>query len=183
MFHSTRRTMSTKTAAKKSPSKRKPKSVSFMSRFPDLTMIRIPVEHIYGQRGEIRGITSPEPDESPWSVQFIDSYFETDDETIIEFIREHELFNTDVWEAGAAPDEPQPTYSDQMKAISVAAATRNIPELEAVIKEEKKTHNRPPILQAADAAIEAIEAVPTELGGTDDDRQVIESISPSSEQD
>lgn len=175
--------MSTKTAAKKTAAKRK-KSVTFMSRLSDLTMIRIPVDHIYGgPRNEVIGTTKPEPDESPWTIQFTDSHFETSDDVLIEFIRKHELFNTEIWESGAAPDEPQPTYSDQMKAISVAAAGRNIPAIEAVIKEEKKTHNRPPIIQAADAAIEAIEAVPTELGGTDDDRQVIESISPSSEQD
>jgi hypothetical protein len=163
---------------------KKPKAVTFVSRFPDYTLIRVAPDYEYNVRGQIVGTQKPEPDESPWRIDFTDSLFTTDDPVLLEFIREHEEFNRSIWEQGAAPDEPKPTHSDQMQAISTAAAYRDIPAIEAVVAEEEKTHNRAAILLAAEAAIEAIESVPTEVGGTSDNRQkVIASTSANSEQD
>jgi len=158
--------------AKKAPAKKrqsKPKKVTFMSRFPNLTMIRVPADYIYDVRGNKSGKEKPEHGESPFSYSFDNSIFETDDPVAIEFMRSHENFNTDVWEAGAAPDEPRPTNGEQMAAISQAAAIRDVEALDELIEDEKKTHDRLPIIQAAEAAISAIEELPTELGGGSDD--------------
>jgi hypothetical protein len=152
-------------ATAKKTTKRKPKKVTFMSRFPDLTLTRIPEDYILDARGAVIGKQKPEPDESPWSYSFDNSILETSDPVAIEFIREHELFNRDIWEAGAAPDEPKPTNAEQMAIISQAAATRDVEAIEALIEDEKNNHDRLPIIQAAEAALSALEGLPTELGG------------------
>jgi len=170
------------TTAKKTPAKkrkRKPKTVTFMSRFPDLTLIRIAQDYQYDARGKVLGVEKPEPDESPWSYSFEDSILETEDDICITFIREHELFNRDIWEAGAAPDEPKPTNGEQMKAISIAAANRDVVALEELIEDEGKNHDRLPIIQAAEAAISAVEAPPTELGGVSDEGAIASDSQPS----
>lgn len=158
------------TATKKKPAKRtatKKKAVTFISRFPDFKLNRLHPEYVYDGRGKILG-TDIEEDGSDPDVVFEDTVFTTDDPVLIDFVRDHEEFERNIWEQGAAPDEPEPRFADQMDKIVAATAVRDVDALNEVINEEESTHNRPQIVQAAESAIERIEEVPTELGGIDD---------------
>lgn len=141
--------------AKKTTSKPKPKKqkrITFYSRFPDLTMVRKPRRHERDGHGDVIGMTGPEPGESPWEVQFQGEFFETDDPVLIEFLRGSQDFNVNIWEEGAAPDEPRPTADEQHKLITAATINRDREALDELIAEERETHNRAPIIRAAEFA-------------------------------
>lgn len=117
------------------------------------------------------GVTEPEPGESPWKIDFQDYRFTTDDPVLIEFLRGHELFNnktSGVWEEGRAPDEPQPTLSEQTSAIGRAAADRDVEGLQRILQLEKETHGRVPVIQSAESALMAIANVDAPESGSAD---------------
>lgn len=124
-------------------------------------------EREYFQRMEDKG---EEFDRTPWKVEF-DNHIFTVDETykrerglsesevqnLLKWLRNHHAFNVNApsgfYEQGAAPDEPQPTLAHQMKRIAETTAEADVDSLQAVLDLERNTHNRPAILQAAEAAL------------------------------
>jgi|GEM_PF-4130223 len=107
----------------------------------------------------------PEPiDRTPWKVEFDHGLFKTDDQTLIDWMRDHRLYNNPngFWEMGAAPDEPRPTLDQQMKAIAEAAADGDLEGVEEVITVENETHKRPTVLQVADAAATRLREIDAE---------------------
>lgn len=141
-----------KTATKTKPKKQK--AITFYSRFPDLTIVRKKRRHMRDADGEVYGISGPEEGESPWEVQFNGSLLTTDDPVLLDFLRDRPNFNVDIWEDGSAPDEPRPTAEDQHKAITAATVEADAEALDELIAQERMTHNRAPIIRAAEFARE-----------------------------
>lgn len=100
---------------------------------------------------------------APWKIEFGKDdpphQFRTNDPVLIDFLRDHENFNTDgpsgFWELGAAPDEPKPTLTEQNVRLAKAQAIGDIEGIEEVLAIERETHNREPIIQGAEAALQA----------------------------
>jgi hypothetical protein len=135
---------------------------------------------------ELNKLPPKEIDEAPWKVEFQNSRYDTSDmspesaEIITDFLRSHWLFQHPhgFWEMGAAPDEPRPTLSEQNVRIARASVAFDTDELQAVINEEKATHNRPSVIQGAEAAIGEVEKLKAEIGSSasdDDDGATDES--------
>lgn len=93
-------------------------------------------------------------------VEFDRGEFTTDDPELIEWLRAHRNFNVPsnqgFYEVGNAPDEPRPTIAEQHAAIEGAVAERDVEALEAVVAEEKATHNREVVFAAARIAARAL---------------------------
>lgn len=100
-------------------------------------------------------------------ADFKDNRLETDDQTIIKGLRDHDDFNSlrGWWEEGAAPDEPKPTKTQQHKDIVKAATKGDIVALRDLITAERETHNRPEIIQTAEEAISNIQVPQAEEHG------------------
>lgn len=153
-------------------------TVTFNSKSPNLALTRRPPRKVDdGMGGKIaqgfeewverqreqnhqRELAGLEPlpiDETPWKVEFHHHVFKTSDSGLIAWLRSHKNFNTNgptgFYEAGAAPDEPKPTLNEQMTAIIDAQAELDVDRLTALIDAERGTHNRPAVLQAAEAAL------------------------------
>jgi hypothetical protein len=176
-------------------------TVTFISRSPNQVCTRRPTRYIMlptGQRteqtqedwiraerekNEQREISKLPPldiDKSPWKVEFQNSVYTTEDPVIIEFLRTHWLFQhpKGFWEQGAAPDEPQPTMSEQTSRIARASVGFDTEDLEKLITEEKQLHNRPAVIMGAEAAIDEVEKLKAEIGSSaseDDDGATGES--------
>lgn len=118
------------------------------------------------EQREARGEEPKEIDRTPWKVEFAHSIFKSDNEKLIQWMRNHRLFNNPegFWELGAAPDEPRPTTEQQMTAIAKAAASGDLEGVEAVITVENETHKRPSVLQVADAAATRLREFDSEPG-------------------
>lgn len=96
-------------------------------------------------------------DETPWKVEFENHVFDTSDPKLIEWLRGRDTFNvvgpSGFYEQGAAPDEPRPTLAEQAVKIARASAEADVDAINDVLRLEKDTHNRVPIIQAAEAAL------------------------------
>lgn len=163
-------------AATKKAAPKKAKKATFSSPFLDLTMVRIAPDTIYDTRGNSR-VEAEHPieledgsmDESPWTIQFENGEFVTDDARLIAHIKDSPLFNVSIWEAGNAPDEPKPTLNEQMEIVLDAIGARDEDALKKLIKSEKAKHNRQPVLHAAESALERIAQPSAEFGGSNDE--------------
>jgi hypothetical protein len=178
------------------------KTVAFISKCPNQVLTRRKARHVedglggkkvegqeeWLQRQEdindarlLRGDDPLPIDRTPWKVEFAHNVFKTDNPKLIEWMRSHRLFNNPAgfWEMGAAPDEPKPTLDQQMTAIAEAAASGDLPGVEAVISLENETHKRPSVLQVAEAAAtrlrefgsELESGAPTDSGGGSPSKQ------------
>jgi hypothetical protein len=110
----------------------------------------------------------PEPiDGIPWKVEFVNSTYSPPEElsdedytALVEWLRAHPKFNTSgpsgFYELGKAPDEPRPTPAEQHREIRIASLNHDLPRAEAALEVERQTHNRPDILEAAEAAVREI---------------------------
>jgi len=173
------------TALAPDPTEIETKSVTFISKSPNQVLTRRKARHVedglggkkvegqeeWIQRQEdlndsrVAHGKDPEPiDRTPWKVEFEHGLFRTDDPKLIEWLRQHRLYNnpTGFWEMGAAPDEPRPTIDQQMKAIAEAAADGDLEGVEEVIQVENETHKRSSVLQVADAAATRLREIDTE---------------------
>ena len=159
-----------KTAAKKSTAKRtRKKTVVFVSPYPDLRIIKDREYRITDPAG------NPIKVEKGHSLKFENGRFSTDDAEIVKFLREHGEFKVSFNEVGEAP-EVSPTAAEQYLKIGQAAGQLNVDALAQLIEDEETNHNRTPILEAADAALEEIAS--SDAGSVADDG-VTSSTSPS----
>lgn len=114
-----------------------------------------------------------EIDRTPWKVEFVGGRYKAETEEIAEWLRNHKLFNNSdrgFYEQGKAPDEPKPTLTEQAGAIAEASAMVEIDRLEEILELERSTHNREPILVAAEAALSRIRKLESQTGpGADAD--------------
>lgn len=124
-----------------------------------------------------RGEEPREIDRTPWRAEFENGTFTTEDQNLIDWLRNHKLFNNverGFYERGNAPDEPKPTMSQQTEAIGEASAIGDLERLEEILALEKDTHNREPVLVAAEAAISGIRKLEAQMGsgaGADGDHE------------
>lgn len=92
---------------------------------------------------------------------------------LLAFLRGHENFNMNrtggFWEEGAAPDEPRPTLTDQMRAVATASAAGDLDLLSAIRGVEEETHKRHAVFAAIEAAEIAISAKDTAAPSEDED--------------
>lgn len=126
----------------------------YAARHPDLKLIRKARDVELNHRGQIINRIEPQPGESPWEVEFQRGVFKTDDPVLIDWLRDHADNGAFFIEQGV--DEPRPLVSDQLAAISGAAARRDTEAIAEVMVEEKETHNRSVVLDAAAAALSGI---------------------------
>lgn len=168
------------------PTATETKTVTFIAQSPEQVLTRRPVHYVSDGLGgrmaltyeeylerekdanrqrEMRGEEPLPIDDTLWKVEFQNHMFETDDPVLIEWLRAHNLFENvkGFWEQGAAPDEEQPTLAAQMDSLNDASAAYDRSAVEAVIAEEKNTHNRTAVLQVADAALRRIDEAAAEL--------------------
>lgn len=89
-------------------------------------------------------------------IQFVDGRFETSDSEEIEFLRDHKLFNSRFYEEGNAPDEPKPTVKEQLSAVARAIAASDPDAIQAVLDEERATHDRDVVTSAAQEGLVAL---------------------------
>ena len=146
----------------------KTKPVEFLAKAAEQRLVVEPAWQTFGPTGRIM-----QADQGK-AVEFEAHRFTTDDPELIEWLRSHRLFNVSFWEEGAAPDEPKPTVAEQQKAIASAAVRQDVEKLADVIRVEKETHNREPVLLAAEAALE-------EIAGEDESEETLEADEPVAE--
>lgn len=117
---------------------------------------------------ELSGLQPLPVDDTPWRVEFKNHLFKTDHPALIEWLRNHRAFNitgpSSFYEQGAAPDEPRPTLTEQFTKIATASAEADIDTLQAALKEERDTHNRVPVIEAAEAALRSFAGSDSESG-------------------
>lgn len=124
-----------------------------------------------------QGKEPQEIDRTPWRAEFENGILTVEDPALIEWLRSHRLFNNverGFYEQGNAPDEPKPTLTQQTQAIGAASAIGDLERLEEILALEKDTHNREPVLAAAEAAITGIRKLEAQMGsgaGTDGDNE------------
>ena len=140
----------------------------FRSKDPNYRLVRVPQRRRYNERGELEIL----PGEA---YQFGREGLVIDDPDAIRWLRNHRSFNVKFTEVGNEPDAVHPTLEEQMAAISEAAVNRSIEDLVLLYDEERGTHNRTPVLAAADAAMKQIESSNAE------GESAPESISPPEE--
>lgn len=146
------------------------KAVRFVSRAVDLRVIADPEDFVRNERGQIiksypgyaiefqnNTYTVAKPDEE--TVEYLGEKVKT-----VDFLRDHPGFNVDFWEVGNAPGEPKPTVDEQNARIIRALAARDAEEILEVVREERETHQRETVYNAAETALESI-------AGTGDSRE------------
>lgn len=125
--------------------------IVFLSKDPNLRVVRIPQRRRYNERGELEVL--------PGEVyEFKRGSFLTKDESVAEWMRNHEKFNSKFYEVGNEPDRISPTLDEVMGQITGAAANGDLIALAEIYDREKATHDRAPVLAAAEKGMEAIEA-------------------------
>lgn len=154
--------MATKTKAKSGKTKPRRKKITFYSRSPNQRLVFEYGDVLRNERGRIT-----EKIESK-SVVFDNSVYvwdpsDTDrpdwerSDELLEWLRDHPKKDTQregaFWERGGAPDEPQPKLFDQLDAITRGAVDQDREAIEAVLDEERSTHNRDVVLEAGEAAL------------------------------
>jgi hypothetical protein len=107
-------------------------------------------------------------------VEFEDHRLTTSDPEVIDSIRSTRLFNVSIWQEGEAPNEPKPTIASQLAAITKAVAKQDADGVQAVVEEERATHKRVVVLEAAKNALEAL------AGDDDSSDEKDESSQPTS---
>lgn len=126
---------------------------------------------------EVAGLDPLPIDDTPWRVEFHHHIFKTDHPQLIAWLRSHPNLNavtpTGFFESGRAPDEPRPTIGERMTAIAEATADVDVDALKAELDDERATHQRAPIIQAAEAALRRFAEAPEPGadGGTGDGDQ------------
>lgn len=136
------------------------KPVTFIARATDLRVVADPEDTVRNHRGQIiehlRGS----------AVEFERHRFEaTEDDKIaylgeeipvVEFLRKHSGYNVDFWEVGNAPGGAKPTFAEQNAKIIRLLAEGNAEGIYTLAEDEKALHNRDAVLEAAEAALEAL---------------------------
>ena len=170
------------------------KPVTFISRFPNLRIVRVAEDVLRNEAGRKVGAIAPgslqnerhgiEDDGAPWEINFEGGVFVTDDPILIDFLRNHKPFNPadgsgdrdvmgagcniDYWEQGAPPEELRPTLAEQSAAIGRFGALGDEEGLKALLDEERATHNRESVTQGAESALAAFaELAPQQGVGAD----------------
>jgi hypothetical protein len=114
---------------------------------------------------KVAGLEPLEIDDTPWRVEFKNFLFKTDHPKLIAWLRSHRLIDFDgpsgFYEADVAVEEQKPTLSEQMAAIIEAQGDFDVEKLQGVLETERETHNRPAIIQAAEAAVRKLAEVPS----------------------
>lgn len=72
------------------------------------------------------------------------------------FLRAHRQFNIRFWEEGREPDRPLPTEKDFYAVVTRATAVLDPEPIEAALMQERETHNRTVLLEAAEGALDTI---------------------------
>lgn len=154
---------------------RKNTEVTFISKCSNLRLVKVPrTATTFGPGGVVLNEGQAGED-----VQFKDGRFVVsvdakfkpeDDQTVVEWLRAHKLFNelnqnNGFFEEGNAPDEPKPTLREQLAAIAQAAARQDREALKTLIAAERDTHNRIPVVEAAEEALEALSFEPEKADG------------------
>lgn len=117
-------------------------------------------------------------DDTPWKAEFANSEYQVPDviqghtvseegkERFVKWLRSHKDINTPhgFWELGNAPDEARPTLTQQFTEIADAAAFGDPDRVQAALQLERDTHNREPVLVAAEAALARFEQIAPESG-------------------
>ena len=122
----------------------------FRSRDKQLRIVRKPERRRYNEAGELELIPGQR-------VEFTRGAFQTEDDELIEWLRNHPRFNSRFWEVGNEPDRQKPTVDEAMTEIAKAAAKAEPDALAAIYEREVNTYDRQPVKDAATAALEALE--------------------------
>ena len=125
--------------------------IRFLTKFPDHELI---IEPARKPRQMTDGTWTPGA--AGRKIEFIGNEYVTADPAEIEFLRNHPLFNADIWEFGAAPGELKPTEREQRDAIIQASVARDVPALQKIKLEESETHNRATVIEAVESALRSI---------------------------
>ena len=124
-------------------------TVTFIAKVRELRLVRSPgfrkVNDI-GQSEQIKGV----------AYQFEDGVFRTDDPDILAWLRAHSAYHVDFHEKGAEPDRI-PDSSGVLGEVSEAAVAGDLKALQDILAVEQDGHQRPDVLSAAGAAVEALE--------------------------
>lgn len=140
----------------------KTKPTTFIAKCENLILVVEPRAASYNHLGIKIGVSAGK------RVEFQEHEFTTDDAELIEWLRAQPGYNVPnnqgFYELGNAPDEPKPTVPQQQEAIEAATAAGDLDALEAVVTEEKATHNREVVLASAKIALTALAGKVTDKG-------------------
>jgi hypothetical protein len=149
-------------------------TVIFASPKPDFRLVRISRDVIRNEGGRRVAEVAPgsrhnerygiEDDGSPWDVTFSKGLLETSDPIIIEWLRSHRQNGVGFFEQNAKPTEVRPTLAEQKSRTIIAAGRADVDDLQALLAEEKATHNRAPVIEDAEAALKALAEGPSQEG-------------------
>ncbi len=99
------------------------------------------------------------------SIDFEGNYFIADEasaakvgmtmDELVAWLYKHEMFNAGIFE-DAPPETQEPSIEVQSKAIIGAAMRQDPDSIQALLEEERATHDRPAVVHAAVAALESI---------------------------
>lgn len=125
------------------------------------------------QKNHERVLAGADPlpiDDTPWAVKFKNYEFETDHPKLIEWLRGHRLCGhpdipSGFIEVQAPAGEREPKEVDQLRAIVEAQADLEADKVNDVLELERETHNRPAIIQTAEAALRKLAESPSEPEG------------------
>jgi hypothetical protein len=124
-----------------------------------------------------RELTGADPlpiDDMPWKIEFKHNTFETSDPRVIEWLRAHPTIGTNgpsgFYEEPPPAESPETAMADPIMRIVKAQAIENLEDsvaaLDEILQEEIAGPNRPAIVKAAEAAIDAKVEEPSEPEGT-----------------
>lgn len=142
-------------------------TVIFNSKSPNQILTRRPERHVPDGFGGRIPLTESEwfaqqeekgePfDDAPWKVEFKDHVYKAKHPTIIEWLRKHDKLGSSgpsgFYEADPLPEDLKPTQIEQFKAIAKAQDDSDWDQIVAIQEQERQTHNRPVVIEAAEAA-------------------------------
>lgn len=87
-------------------------------------------------------------------IEFQQHLFTTEDPELIEFVRNHRFFNSQITEEGNEPDRIRPSLRERIDAIMAASAGHDPDALVDIIEDERATHNRVDVIEVAEQALE-----------------------------
>jgi hypothetical protein len=134
-----------------SPTKTKSKPV-FVSTDATLRLVRIP------RRRKVDTDTGESYVTDGHTVEFIEGRYSTDDKEVIKWLQDHPQNGPLFVERGNEPDRPLPETGDLLTAIVNAVAAKDGDKLAAIYLQERQSHSRPAVLDAARSGLEAIDA-------------------------
>ena len=104
-------------------------------------------------------------------IHFVNNQFRADEdsaralgmslEELLTFLRSHEMFNASLFE-NAMPEDASPSVKEQTRAIWEAQERRDPDAIDAILKEERDTHNRSVVIDVGTVALETIARNPQE---------------------